>query len=76
MRHGPLCEYIATSRRQLTPQVIPIPGSSNPERARQNVEAANIKLDESDKKTINDVLAMFTFKGGRYPDSHSAALMV
>lgn len=58
------------------PKVIPIPGSSNPDRARQNVESANVKLDKEDIDAIDKILANFDIKGGRYPESHAAALMV
>jgi pyridoxine 4-dehydrogenase len=56
-------------------QVIPIPGSSNAKRVKQNTEAADIKLSEEDLKEINRILAEFEPKGGRYPD-HSSGLLV
>jgi hypothetical protein len=48
-------------------QNIPIPGSSKPERVKDNAEAANITLTEEDLKGINDTLAKFELKGGKYP---------
>lgn len=59
----------------LGPYVIPIPGSSNEGRARQNTEAANVKLSVDEVKEINRILEQFPPAGGRYPDSHSGALM-
>lgn len=57
-------------------QVIPIPGSSNPERAQQNVESASIELSPEDTKAIDDMLAQFDLKGGRYPAAASDHLMI
>jgi pyridoxine 4-dehydrogenase len=56
-------------------QIIPIPGSSNAKRVKQNTESADIKLSEDDLKEINRILQSFEIKGGRYPD-HSAGLLV
>jgi pyridoxine 4-dehydrogenase len=56
-------------------QVIPIPGSSNAKRVKQNTEAAEIKLSDEDLKEINRILQSFEIKGGRYPD-HSSGLLV
>ncbi|TXT09151.1 hypothetical protein VHUM_02625 [Vanrija humicola] len=58
------------------PNVIPIPGSSNVDRARANTESGNIKLTAEDEKEINDILAKFETKGGRYPDHGSSHLML
>jgi hypothetical protein len=55
--------------------VIPIPGSSNAKRVKQNTESADIKLSEDDLKEINRILQSFEIKGGRYPD-HSSGLLV
>ena len=55
--------------------MIPIPGSSNAKRVKQNTEAADIKLSEEDLKEINRILDSFEIKGGRYPD-HSSGLLV
>ncbi|KAK8864160.1 hypothetical protein IAR55_001406 [Kwoniella newhampshirensis] len=53
---------------QLSPYMIPIPGSSNPERVRENIASANITLTPEELKTINDILAKFEPKGARYPE--------
>jgi hypothetical protein len=34
---------------------------------KENTEAGNIKLSEDDLKGINETLAKFEVKGGRYP---------
>jgi len=52
----------------LSPYNIPIPGSSNPTRIKENVEAGSIKLTDEDLQGINDILAKFEVKGGRYMD--------
>lgn len=51
----------------LGPYVVPIPGSSNTERARLNTEAADIKLSPEEMKEIEAILAQFPPAGGRYP---------
>jgi pyridoxine 4-dehydrogenase len=55
--------------------MIPIPGSSDPERVKSNTRAADIELTDKDLQGINDILANFEVKGGRYPESHSAVLV-
>lgn len=55
--------------------MIPIPGSSDPQRVKSNTQAADIKLTDKDLQGINDILANFEVKGGRYPESHSAVLV-
>lgn len=59
----------------LGPYVIPIPGSKNADRARQNTEAANIKLSKEEMDEIDAIMKQFPPAGGRYPDSHAGALM-
>lgn len=56
------------------PNVIPIPGSSNAARAAANTESGNIKLTAEDAKEIDDILAKFEAKGGRYADSSQLML--
>jgi pyridoxine 4-dehydrogenase len=55
--------------------MIPIPGSSNAARVKQNSESADIKLSDEDLKEINRILDTFEVKGGRYPD-HSSGMLV
>jgi pyridoxine 4-dehydrogenase len=49
-------------------QTIPIPGSSNPTRVRENTQSAAIKLSDADLKGISDILAGSQVKGGRYAE--------
>lgn len=53
-------------------QNIPIPGSTNPERVKDNTESAKIKLTTEDLEGINKILKGFEKQGGRYPDSMHA----
>ena len=67
--------FLIEQRNDADTQVIPIPGSSNAKRVKQNTEAADIKLTDEDLKVINKILEEFEPKGGRYPD-HSSGLLV
>lgn len=55
-------------------QNIPIPGSSNATRVKQNTEAANVKLTDDDLKVINEILGKFEVTGDRYPGPAMAQL--
>jgi len=59
----------------LGPYNIPIPGSSNVERVKQNVSAANITLSEAELSNINEILDKFEVKGTRYPAQAMGHLM-
>ncbi|MFC4118832.1 aldo/keto reductase [Nonomuraea zeae] len=48
--------------------IVPIPGTRNPQRLSENVAAADLTLDESDLKLIAEILPSGGF-GARYPDS-------
>lgn len=48
------------------PKIIPIPGSTNPDRIRQN--STVVELSDEDLADIDTVLKQFTPKGNRYPD--------
>ncbi|KAL1407448.1 hypothetical protein Q8F55_006881 [Vanrija albida] len=56
------------------PNVIPIPGSSNAARAAANTESGSITLSADEAKEIDDILAKFELKGGRY--ASNAELML
>ncbi|KAL7421515.1 hypothetical protein Q5752_003284 [Cryptotrichosporon argae] len=60
----------------LNPYTIPIPGTSDPERAVQNTEAGAIELSADDHKTIGAILDGFDLSGGRYPAMLESHLMV
>ncbi|KAM0280753.1 hypothetical protein ACHAQH_003923 [Verticillium albo-atrum] len=57
---------LAVGRRPGMPRIIPIPGSSSPERVRENCAAADIELDEADLAEIDAILAQFKPAGERY----------
>ncbi|KJZ77413.1 hypothetical protein HIM_03137 [Hirsutella minnesotensis 3608] len=59
---------LSISKRPGMPTVIPIPGSSNPERIREN--ATIVDLSVQDLAEIDEILASFTPVGERYPPSH------
>ncbi|RBQ88945.1 hypothetical protein VDGD_20605 [Verticillium dahliae] len=57
---------LAIARRPGMPTIIPIPGSSSPERVRENCAAAAVELSEADIAEIDDILAQFRPAGERY----------
>lgn len=57
---------VALSRRPGMPTIIPIPGSSKPERIRENAKV--VDLTEEDLKEIDDILQSFVPAGDRYPE--------
>ncbi|OCF60901.1 pyridoxal reductase [Kwoniella mangroviensis CBS 10435] len=59
----------------LSDYTIPIPGSSKPQRAIENTQAANIKLTAEENKTISDILDSFEVVGTRYPGAGMAHLV-
>ncbi|KAF7542362.1 hypothetical protein G7Z17_g11646 [Cylindrodendrum hubeiense] len=56
---------LALSRKPGMPKIIPIPGSTNPDRIREN--ATIVDLTDNDMAEIGDILATFTTAGTRYP---------
>lgn len=57
---------------QLSDKVIPIPGSTNPSRIQENAHAAQVKLTDAEKQSIEDILAKHKFSGERYPGAFQA----
>lgn len=56
---------LALSCKPGMPKIIPIPGSTNPDRIREN--ATIVDLTDKDMAEIGDILASFTTAGTRYP---------
>ena len=56
---------LAISKRPGMPQIIPLTGSSDPERIKEN--ATIIDLTDEDLKEIDHILASFKISGDRYP---------
>jgi pyridoxine 4-dehydrogenase len=54
------------------PTIIPIPGSSKPERVKEN--AVIVTLTEAEMKELDGIVAQFPISGGRYPEAHSSLL--
>lgn len=70
-----LGKHVSRPARPFSPQVIPIPGSSNAGRVKENAQAADVKLTEEDLKGINETLAKFEVKGARYQEHGPSVLM-
>ena len=49
------------------PWIVPIPGTTKLHRLKENLGAADIDLNESDLKAINDILGRIEVQGARYP---------
>lgn len=49
--------------------MVPLPGTSKSSRARENAEAANIKLSEETKKELDEKVKKFQVAGGRYNEN-------
>lgn len=49
--------------------LVPLPGTSKASRAKENAAAANVKLDEQLKKTLDDKVKQFKVSGGRYSEA-------
>jgi aryl-alcohol dehydrogenase-like predicted oxidoreductase len=48
--------------------IVPIPGTRNPDRLAENVAAADVELTPQDLERVNDILPGGAF-GSRYPDA-------
>lgn len=55
----------AASERDGNPAVVPIPGSTTPQRVQENSKA--IKLSEEEYKELTAIVDYFETAGGRYP---------
>lgn len=60
------------SKRPGMPKIIPLPGSGNPDRIKEN--ATIIDLSAGDVTEIDNILAHFVPAGDRYPESMSKYL--
>lgn len=56
----------------LSPKLIPIPGTTNAQRAISNIESANVHLSASQIQAIDDALAKVDVKGERAPAALAA----
>jgi pyridoxine 4-dehydrogenase len=59
---------------QLGPHVIPLPGSSKKERTLENLSSADVELFSTEIDQIDQILSLFTVKGGQYHDAMEAHL--
>ena len=55
-----------------SPWIVPIPGTTKPERMRENVGAEAIELNTQDLREIDNVLAQVEVRGERYPPQLAA----
>jgi aryl-alcohol dehydrogenase-like predicted oxidoreductase len=54
------------------PWIVPIPGTTKPERLRENVAAADIELSPDELHQINKAASQITIQGERYPQELEA----
>ncbi|KIY36384.1 pyridoxal reductase [Cryptococcus gattii E566] len=54
---------------------IPIPGSTNVGRIRENVSAINVKLDSEELEALNKLASAFEVQGARYPEAFQKYLV-
>jgi aryl-alcohol dehydrogenase-like predicted oxidoreductase len=54
------------------PWIVPIPGTTKPERLRENVAAAGIDLSPDELQQINNAASQITIHGERYPQELEA----
>ncbi|KAG8899189.1 hypothetical protein FRB99_006881 [Tulasnella sp. 403] len=50
----------------LAPHVVPLPGTANPARAKENIQACSIALDANEVQAIKDAVEQHGVKGDRY----------
>lgn len=55
--------------------IVPIPGTSKPERVIENLKSAEVELSDSEFKEINDLLNNFEVKGHRYNEKMDSWLI-
>jgi aryl-alcohol dehydrogenase-like predicted oxidoreductase len=48
--------------------IVPIPGTTKPQRLRENLGAANVRLTSADLREIDEAAAKIAVHGARYPD--------
>jgi aryl-alcohol dehydrogenase-like predicted oxidoreductase len=56
------------------PWIVPIPGTTKPERLRENVAAADIELSPDELHQINKAASQITIQGERYPQELEARI--
>jgi aryl-alcohol dehydrogenase-like predicted oxidoreductase len=49
------------------PWIVPIPGTTKPNRLEENLGAANVQLTPDDVRAIGDAASMIEVQGARYP---------
>lgn len=60
---------------RFSPVVIPLQGSSSPDRILENIKAVDVTLDEGEVKEIDEILAEFEVAGDRYGAYAQSGLM-
>ena len=51
------------------PWIVPIPGTTNPERLKENSSAADVELSAADLAEIGQILSAWPVSGARYPEA-------
>jgi aryl-alcohol dehydrogenase-like predicted oxidoreductase len=54
------------------PWIVPIPGTTKPDRLRENVAAADIQLSPDELRKIDETASQITIHGERYPQELEA----
>ncbi|BGP54408.1 hypothetical protein JCM8202_000842 [Rhodotorula sphaerocarpa] len=55
--------------------IMPLPGSTNPDRVKQSIDAGKITLTAEEQKAIRDLIDSFEVKGVRYAKGHMQDLL-
>jgi aryl-alcohol dehydrogenase-like predicted oxidoreductase len=50
------------------PWIVPIPGTTKPNRLEENIKAAEVELTAQDLREIEDAASKITVQGARYPE--------
>ncbi|KAF2474661.1 pyridoxal reductase [Lindgomyces ingoldianus] len=62
-----LAWVLALNKREDMPTIVPIPGTGNPERVKENAKAADVELSQEDIEEIDEIVKKYDIKGDRYP---------
>jgi aryl-alcohol dehydrogenase-like predicted oxidoreductase len=54
--------------------IVPIPGTKNPQRLEENASAAEVKLSDGDIDQLDNAISPEAVKGSRYPERMMAFL--
>ena len=61
---------LAVGKQPNMPTIVPIPGSTKPERVRENCDAAKVELTAQETEELTQLALAFEVQGDRYPPAH------